>query len=321
MKKIIIYLILFLIANITFAQTEFDHPVLSKNTNATELINNINGIIWSKDSIISSKGITDDWFIKKKELFLSKDNKGNTLSSKNIEFNDSLSRFIPLDSTSYSYYESNQLKETLTIIWNQENNSWADTVGYSKFDLSGNIIIKMSKTWKSFDKIYSGFKDLYFYGVEGKLDTNITMKVINNEKPTKYRKHVYIYNDNNLLLNNITSFWDNESNNWKKTYKLTNKYKNGDLIEDIIQDYNKETATWTDSQKNTFKNDDNHNRTQHIYQSMNSDLKWMNIRMYQFTFKNNNRSTNFKSKWDNEKKEWYYYRKYFYEYDSNNNNI
>jgi hypothetical protein len=172
-----------------------------------------------------------------------------------------------------------QLDSTMIEIWDSETNEWGysykmkELYTYSKSKISSS----KSYSWNRTSNQWSITDNQKFdYEIQGNTETFIIFDWIkNSEEWRPYSKEEYT-NDENNLLNQITSYWDKTKSVWIKSgmieYGYNTSYK---VINAIDYDWDESNFQWVKDGKEEYIYDENSNCVEVLYFNWdNSNQIW-----------------------------------------------
>jgi hypothetical protein len=172
------------------------------------------------------------------------------------------------------------LDSTIRETWDKTANEW----GYSyktkeifAYSESGIVSGYESLDWNRYSNEWINFKNQKFdYEIQGNTETFIIFDWIkNSEEWRPYSKEEYT-NDENNLLNQITSYWDKTKSVWIKSgmieYGYNTSYK---VINAIDYDWDESNFQWVKDGKEEYIYDENSNCVEVLYFNWdNSNQIW-----------------------------------------------
>ena len=130
-------------------------------------------------------------------------------------------------------------------------------------------------------------------------------------------KDTYSYNSNNMLIESIESYWNENNNDWDNANKTSIIYSTNSMI--ITEyDWQMSTNSWINESKEEYYQDSNNNDTLEINSNWDSaNNTWEKKYKYLTTYNNGNIETIFSYLWSSNN--WFPYRKKVYSYTNSNN--
>jgi len=208
----------------------------------------INDTVWTLDSTHNYVTINNTLLLNIRYKVLSRNTKGNIISSIIIENKNGKWKNKSLKTI--KYFDDITIKESFEQPWNSSQQSWIDTISFVKYDQNHNKVLSISKKWNDEqNKFNYGRRTKYIFDSQNNniLKTESNWNNVKNiwENSIQYMVE---YNSSKRKLSNIKQVWDNNTNSWKNNIKYLIIYNNKDIVTQLItQEWKNEK--WVNKEK------------------------------------------------------------------------
>ncbi|MFM2292617.1 MAG: hypothetical protein RIS29_2430 [Bacteroidota bacterium] len=233
-------------------------------------------------------------------------------------YQPSTNRWVNTRKTEYTYDNHHNILVDVNSVWDADSSKWiVELRSENDYNESDRLVTRLLYSWVANTKTLAlRSKGTYSYNANGQKSALILYSW--NAETTSWTRvgtKTYGYDENgnmncettilgetdalsgssykreisytnNLILSDVSFYWDVARLAWTKTRKAEYSYdSNGKLLEENYSIYNSDNASWTPETQNQYEIDGNGNRTSKIERKWN-DLSqgWQNISKFSCSY-------------------------------------